>query len=272
MNVMLLEEAVGVVSVPVGVPVYDFDFGLHFKCTHPLQFEPGTLGVFRIGAIEDYAAEYLEKQSWGLNLVNTLEQHILASELEAWYGALSDLTPRTKVYVILPAPQEIEASFSWPVFIKGSRQTSKHNPELSVVMDREHYERVVKQYREDPILSWQKPVVREFVPLMPVPGEVPGKLRPSLEFRSFWWNGECVGTGRYWYQIPKYEALDLDAGLRLARQAAERLKVPFLVVDFAKTASGDWVIIECNDAQESGYAAIPPQTLWTEILRCLQSG
>ena len=56
MNVMLLEGAIGVVSAPVGVSVYDFDFGLHFNCTHPLQFAPETLGVLRIGAIENYAA------------------------------------------------------------------------------------------------------------------------------------------------------------------------------------------------------------------------
>ena len=43
--------------------------------------------------------------------------------------------------------------------------------------------------------------------------------------------------------------------------------MPFLVVDFAKAVSGDWLIIECNDAQESGYAAIHPQALWAEVLR-----
>jgi len=27
-----------------------------------------------------------------------------------------------------------------------------------------------------------------------------------------------------------------------------------------------WVAIECNDAQESGYASIPPYELWRKIL------
>jgi len=45
-------------------------------------------------------------------------------------------------------------------------------------------------------------------------------------------------------------------------QVAKRLNVPFLVVDVAKAMAGRWVTIECNDAQESGYASIPPYELW----------
>ena len=56
---------------------------------------------------------------------------------------------------------------------------------------------------------------------------------------------------------------DPDAG-RLAR----RLRVPFLVVDFAKTADGRWIVIECNDGQESGYAAASPRAIWEAVLAC----
>ena len=102
---------------------------------------------------------------------------------------------------------------------------------------------------------------------MPVSGEVPGKINPSVEFRSFWWYGACVGWGRYWYQVPAYDFTDaVEVGLSIAREAADRVNVPFLVVDFAMTRYGDWIVIECNDAQESGYAAIPPHALWRQVL------
>jgi hypothetical protein len=120
--------------------------------------------------------------------------------------------------------------------------------------------------QSDAILNWQRPVIREFVPLVPVEGSVPGKINPSLEFRSFWWHRKCVGWGNYWYQIPSYQAQDVEDGLRVAEDAAGRLQVPFLVVDFAKSADGRWIVIECNDAQESGYAAILPQLLWRRVL------
>ena len=34
----------------------------------------------------------------------------------------------------------------------------------------------------------------------------------------------------------------------------------------ARTADGRWIVIECNDAQESGHAGIPPQRLWRAVL------
>src|SRR5262245_50070543 len=105
-----------------------------------------------------------------------------------------------------------------------------------------------------------------FIPLVPVAGQVPGRVRPSLEYQSFWWHGECVGWDRYWYQIPQYESLDVADGFALANQVAKSLNVPFLVVDVAKAMAGRWVAIECNDAQESGYGSIPPYELWRKIL------
>lgn len=266
MNLTLIDQKLFVVSETVGVAVYDFDFELHFACSHPYQVERDVPCVLRVGAIPDYQAELEAKASLGLRLVNTLEQHRLASELDRWYPHLEDLTPRSLVLDSLPDAATIEASFDWPVFIKGSRQTSKHNPDLSIVRSRDQYEQVVERYHSDAILHWQRPVIREFIHLAPARGHVPGKVACSIEYRSFWWNGECVGWGRYWYQIPAYDPEDAAKGLEVAREAALRLAVPFLVVDFAKTADGNWIVIECNDAQESGYVAIPPNVLWSRIL------
>lgn len=77
--------------------------------------------------------------------------------------------------------------------------------------------------------------MREFVPLMAVAGSVPGKVQPSIEYRSFWWHGQCVGWGPYWYQVAPYGCADIAAGLAVARRAAEQVHVPFLVIDIAKT-------------------------------------
>lgn len=254
------------ISAPVGAPVYDFDFDLHFSCSHPYAFRSGEPCVLRIGAIADYEAVAGEKADWGLTLVNSVEDHRRASELEAWYPLIADLTPATRLYDSLPTAAEIESEFAWPVFVKGSRQTSRHNPRLAIARDREEYGALREAYRLDPILHWQRPVVREFVALDPIAGEVPNKLPPAREFRTFWWYGALVGSGHYWYQLPAYGADDLDAGLGLAREAARRIDVPFLVVDIARKAGGGWIVIECNDAQEAGYAGLPPQRLWRNIL------
>ncbi len=271
MNIARVEKKLIVVTESVGVLAYDFNFDLHFACSHPNQINEEERCVLRIGPVPDYSTQYAEKLAMGLRLVNSPKEHALASELENWYPLLNDLTPRTQVFNSLPNAQEIESNFEWPVFMKGSRQTSKHNPDLSIIRDQAHYERASEQYRNDAILHWQKPVIREFVRLAAVSGSVPGKVQPSVEYRSFWWAGHCVGWGRYWYQVALYECHDIDAGLAVARDAASRLAVPFLVVDFAKTFDGHWIIIECNDAQESGYAAIPPQALWQEVLTRIEA-
>lgn len=265
-NIARIEDKLIVLSEVVGVSVYDFDFDLHFSCSHPYRIEGEELCVLRIGPINDYAADFEDKLRMGLRLVNSPAEHTLASELESWYPLIQEITPRSHVFESLPPAEDIERSFDWPIFLKGSRQTSKHNPELSIIESRAQYERVAEQYRRDAILHWQKPVVRELIPLAPVEGTVPGKIRPSVEYRSFWWYGECVGWGRYWYQVAPYESADAEAGLAVARQATARLQVPFLVVDFAKTQDGRWMVIECNDAQESGYAGVSPQELWRQIL------
>ena len=41
--------------------------------------------------------------------------------------------------------------------------------------------------------------------------------------------------------------------MKLTDWAAERLGAIFPAIDVAKTASGEWIIIEVNDAQESGH-------------------
>ena len=234
MNIARIEGKLIVLSREVGVSAYDFNFDLYFSCDHPHQLEREELCVLRVGPLPNYEAEFNEKLEMGLRLVNSPAEHRFAIELEAWYPLLEDLTPHTTVFDALPSVEEIEASFAWPIFLKGSRQTSRHNPDLSVVRSRSQYELVAQQYRSDSILHWQKPVIREFVPLMAVAGHVPGKVQPSVEYRSFWWYGVCVGWGRYWYQVAPYECADADVGLAVAQRAAQRLNVPFLVVDVAQ--------------------------------------
>lgn len=262
----VVEQRMAVLVSPQGVAAYDFDFALNFACDHPRELPAGTPLLLRVGAADDYAALCATLAQDGLRPINPPEAHLLCSELEHWYPLIEQLTPRSRIYPSLPPADVIEAEFGWPVFIKGSRQTSKHDPSLAVVDSRERYASAAAAYARDPILHWQRPVVREFVRLQPVRGDVAGKIRPSLEFRTFWLHGECVGHGPYWYQVPRYECADIDDGLAIAQQAACRVNAPFLVVDIAKTVDGRWIVIECNDAQESGHAGIPPLRLWREVM------
>lgn len=93
----------------------------------------------------------------------------------------------------------------------------------------------------------------------------PGRVRPSIEYRSFWWHGQCVAWGPYWYQLAAYARAASTAVLP-SPGAQLNASMPFLVIDFAGTAAGGWIVIECNEAQESGYAGAAPVALWQEVL------
>ena len=58
----------------------------------------------------------------------------------------------------------------------------------------------------------------------------------------------------------------------MAAEAAALLQVPFVMVDFARCQDGRWIVIEFNDAQESGYAGVLPLALWREILAQIKIG
>lgn len=131
----------------------------------------------------------------------------------------------------------------------------------------------MERYAKDSILNWQLVVVREFVELRPVEKNSQGKIDSSFEFRTFWWKGQLVGAGRYWWEGRVYQWSDAERAdaLRLAESAARVIDVPFLVIDLAMTMDGQWIVIECNDGQESGYAGVSPLSLWQNILEIERS-
>jgi len=225
-------------------------------------------GIARVGAFQDYEKLYQQAASWGIQMANTPEQHNLCSNLPLWYPKMIDLTPRSIWYEAFPSLTTILKDFSFPFFLKGARQTSRHRADASIIRSPTDYERAAEIFRRDPILQWQALVCREFVPLRQIPGGFEGKVPASFEFRTFWWKTKLVGSGRYWFEAPNYGwTVEEEAkALECAQLAVNRLSGGFIVIDLAMTAAGQWIIIECNDGMESGYAGVSPMLLWRNIL------
>ncbi|MBK8256836.1 MAG: ATP-grasp domain-containing protein [Polyangiaceae bacterium] len=265
-DLFLLQNAVWVLTSRTDNPGYDFEFDRFFECRRPWEHPPAQNVVARIGPIGDYPAQYNELHAAGITLINTPHDHERASELSSWYPLLSDLTPQTVVYAAPPPAAEVEAKFGWPVFVKGVRQTARHAAALSVARSAREYEALARAYSENPILHWQPCAVRAFVDLERVGRSDGVHLPPAFEFRTFWSKSNLLGAGRYWTEA-SYAWTDLEKAqaLAVARQAAERLTVPFLVIDMARTAAGKWIVIECNDGQESGYAGVSPFEVWSNL-------
>lgn len=267
-ELLLVDDTVWIHCQPTGIRIYDFDFRACFPCRQPWERPEEVTVVSRCGAFDDYGAQYHQLLSVGLRLVNTPEQHQRASDLRAWHPLIEDLTPRSVVYQQRPSGREVAVDFRFPVFVKGTRQTSRHRKALSVIESQADFDSAMESYVADSILKWQSVAVREFVQLRPIEDAVPGRVASSFEFRTFWWKGQCAGTGRYWWEGRPYDwsAGERRAGLAVAEEAARRVQVPFLVVDIAMTTEGKWIVIECNDGQESGYAGVSPIGLWQAVI------
>ncbi len=267
-DLFLVEDCLWIAAEPVGLPLYDFDFAHFLAVRHPWERPDEIEAIARIGAIADYDARHTAFLDEGVRLIHDPATYRRAAQLSQWYPVIADLTARTRIFPELPAADEIEAGFDWPVFVKGDRQTSRHEASFSIFRSRADYEAGLSAMRGDRILGWQSIAVREFLDLRPAGKGAPGKIPPSFEFRTFWWRGSFVGAGPYWRPDRPYRWTDAerDAALAVAGEAARRLAVPFLSVDMAQTRSGRWVVIEVNDGQESGYCNASPLGLWQRIV------
>jgi hypothetical protein len=180
---------------------------------------------------------------------------------------IADLMPRSLWFDRRPSTDEVGRAFGWPVFVKGERQTNRHQRHLSILDGPDAFEQVIDGWQDDPILGWQRVVCRQFVPLRPVGAQSSLTLPRSFEFRSFWWGTECVGIGPYWVD-EHYEMTPAEraAALAVAGEAARRVGAQFPVVDVAQAATGQWLVIECNDGQDAGHAGIAPLLMWRRIV------
>ena len=264
----LLENTVGIINKKIGVVSYDFKFDNIFHCSRPYEYPKPIKAIARVGAVENYEKLHNQWEENGIYLINNINEHLLASELEYWYPLLEELTPYSKWFDKVPSCEDLLSTFTFPMFIKGSRQTAKHAAKLSVAHDKQDLERILLEYSKNDILHWQKFVCREFIELMPIQMIITDKIPISFEFRTFWFKGKLVGAGHYWsaFTIYNWDAIQEKQALNLAAKAVDRLKVPFLVIDLALTKENKWIIIECNDGQESGYAGVNPIALWNNII------
>lgn len=264
-----LESVVWIGAARIDVPRYDFEFERFFACRRPYQRPDRIEAVGRCGVIENYSDLYQELEAGGVLLIHTPDEYQLASELPNWYPILAGLTPRSESYREPPAAAALESSFSYPFFVRGSRQTSGHQTALSIIYNRADYERVARHFRRSPAQRRQQFICREFINLRRVaPSKETEKLLPAFEFRTFWWRGHYAGGGPYWAGAAQYAWTRAEeaGALHVAGEGARRLNLPFVVIDVGQSESGEWLIIECNDAQESSYAGVAPVALWNRIV------
>lgn len=117
-------------------------------------------------------------------------------------------------------------------------------------------------------------VARRYVPLERL-GEGFGGCPVSTEFRVFVLDHEVVGTGFYWppddctlHPPPPPSVIPAD----FLREAIARVhpRLRFYALDVARTAAGDWIVIEINDGQRAGLSDVLAGDLYPAMDRVLR--
>ena len=262
---------IGVLIKNTGIDVYDFSFRNNLDCKSITDAQASPI-VLRIGAISDFEKIRYEVEQTGNRLLYSYDNYLNATDFERWYPLIADKTPRSIVYEMFPTLKNVLQDFSFPFFIKGNRQTNRHQRKLSIIENKEMFDTAREYWERDKILHWQKVVIREYVPLQLIDDmSFPDMIPISYEFRVFFWKKNLVGLAPYWTMVPDYSPKpsnpDISYISTLALDVSKKIDTPFLVVDVAKTINGDWIVIEVNDGQESGYARNNPTTLWRKIIQ-----
>ncbi|MFO1485655.1 MAG: hypothetical protein U1F71_20000 [Verrucomicrobiaceae bacterium] len=192
-DVFRIEGTVWIAEAKIDSPNYDFAFEQLMACTHTRFGLDEVTAVARFGAVSDYDQLYMGLLEFGVRLLHSPEQHALCSELPRWYPRLQGLTPESWWFETAPDAEIAGELAGWPLFLKGSRQTSRHQASLSIIHGPAEYRDAILAFSQDHMLHWQQVVIRRFERLRPVQANMGQRIPASFEFRSFWWKGHLAG-------------------------------------------------------------------------------
>lgn len=194
-------------------------------------------------------------------LINSPEEYTNGHYFPCSYEAIQTATPRSvwvdrkdltaDLDVLL---EKLHVFGKGAVMVKDFVKSRKHEWEdacyIPDASDRLHVLKVLRNFidRQGPELSGGL-VVREFVPLEQLGRHPQSGMPLAHEYRLFFLHHKLIQCTGYWDEVTYPQVLpDLRPFIALAQGVASR----FFTMDIAKTAKGDWMVIEIGDGQVSG--------------------
>jgi len=206
----------------------------------------------------------------GGRIINSFREHNYVADLKNWYYHLEEYTPRTWFYLD-QIPQD------GPFVLKGQTSSLKHSWNTHMfAKNKQEAIQVHSRLCEDSYIGTQLIYVRQFVPLRRLADGLQG-LPISEEYRFFVLNGEVLSGAFYWSEHSEYieeQGIDISSN-NVPKVFLDKIisivkpHIPFFVVDIARTASGEWIVIELNDAQMSGLSDNDSEILYSNMRKVL---
>lgn len=69
-------------------------------------------------------------------------------------STIKEFTARSVWYETLPTAETILAEFTFPVFLKGERQTNRHRQSMSIAINLAELENILNYWKQDKVLGW----------------------------------------------------------------------------------------------------------------------
>lgn len=228
--------------------------------------------VPRYCVLPDYRILEEDMRIVGSFLTNTYSQHRYVADISNWYWDLKDITPRTWF-----RPEDVPDN-GGPFIVKGETNSRKHLWDTHMYVETKR-DALQAMYRlmDDSLIGHQSIVFREFVPLKTLLHDVRG-MPVTEEFRFFVYRRKIISGGYYWSshvedlgeEVPSVKNVPVEFLNKVLGLVGD--KIPFYVFDVALTESGDWIVIELNDGQQSGLSENDPEVLYSNLKELLRTG
>ena len=134
--------------------------------------------------------------------------------------------------------------------------------------------RLLSELHSDSGFRGQDLVAREYVELDKIGVDPITGIPIAVEFRVFVCGGQVLGATYYWpvdegTETPNPDCID-QGFLKSAIAAIEDSgRIRFYTLDVARTASGQWIVIEISDGQRAGLQGLDPEILYGGLKRVL---
>jgi len=197
-------------------------------------------------------------------LINDYNQHLYIADIKNYEHDLRGLTPRT-YYRMEDVPDN-----GGPFVLKGSTSSRKDRwASHAFAWNKKAAIEVQSRLLEDPMISEQGIVIRDYIPLVKLMDSVCGPPI-SKEFRFFVCYNKILSSGFYWSnytgdlkEVPSPNEVPQSFLNKIINIIGDSCN--FYVLDIAQTQSGEFILIEINDGQMSGLSECDPNELYKNL-------
>lgn len=223
-----------------------------------------SIVIGRYSVLPYYRELEMDLSTINSSLINSYDQHNWIASFDYYKDVESYTFKSYTSYDFVYAPEG-------EYIVKGATNSKKHQwNRLMYAKDKRTAIDIRCKLLDDGLIGIQDIIYRQYIPLETLEVGVNG-LPFSNEWRLFFYKNNLLAYGYYWSLAEDAENINKNGidnkCLNIAKEIANIASnhVNFFVLDIAKTADGEWKLVEINDGQMSGLSMVNPDVLYKEL-------